>query len=145
MDGTAQPYRLVVPVPRRSIGLALALVAGSFVLAFLYFPWPKAAAFAAVLALIAARWRRSFSTGATLWLWPGHYFALAEGNAPRHRTDARRFGIWVILRTWPLRGGRGATYLVELSALSESDRWALAYWCATGRSPRPQDGIAGDR
>ena len=136
MEGATQPYRLVVPSPRRSIGLALALVAGGLALSFMYFPWPKAVALAAALATIAARWRRSFSAGSTLWLWPGRYLTLAEGNAPRHRTDARRFGIWVILRTWPLRGGRGATYLIELPSLSESDRWALAHWCATGRPPR---------
>lgn len=137
MEGATQPYQLVIPLPRYSLGLALALIASGFALSFAYFPWPKAIALAVALAAIAARWRRSFSATRALWLWPGRHLAFAAGNAPRYRTDARRFGPWVILLARPLRGGRGATCLVELPALSESDRWALAHWCATGRPPRP--------
>ncbi|CUB07917.1 hypothetical protein [Tepidiphilus succinatimandens] len=136
MEGTAQPYRLVVPLPRYSTGLALALVAAGFVLSFVYFPWPKAVALAVAFVAVGIRWHRSCSATKALWLWPGHHLAFAADDAPRHRTDAWRFGPWVILRACPRRGGRGATYLIELPSLSESDRWALAHWCATGRPPR---------
>ena len=136
MEGTAQPYRLVVPLPRYSIGLALALVAAGFVLSFVYFPWPKAVALAVAFVAVGIRWHRSCSATKALWLWPGHHLAFAADDAPR-RGQARKITQGPKRQAsvrW--RGGRGATYLIELPSLSESDRWALAHWCATGRPPR---------
>lgn len=140
-----KPHRLVVPLPRFAIFLALTLGTASVFLSVLYFRWPVTLMIGAALGISVRQLFHRPSARGMLWLWPGWSLSFAEGKDLRHRTRMHRFGPWVLLQARPRRGGRVATCLVELPALPESDRWALAYWCATGRPPRSQDGITDDR